>query len=154
MMRLLSTITALLASTATVFAQKCSLPSTYRWTSTNALATPKSGWASLKDFTHVPYNGKHLVYASFHDTKSTWGSMNFGLFSNGHDVCLTDRHELWYSRADNLLLCTQEHLGARLSMGPNCIQLPHVQRPYKCERMVGDTDPVFWHDYRFEHWLH
>nr|WP_062431061.1 non-reducing end alpha-L-arabinofuranosidase family hydrolase [Herbidospora daliensis] len=60
----------------------CNLPTTYRWTSTGALAQPRSGWVSLKDFTVAPYNGQQLVYATTHDFGSSWGSMNFSLFSN------------------------------------------------------------------------
>ncbi|MEV6304971.1 non-reducing end alpha-L-arabinofuranosidase family hydrolase, partial [Actinoplanes sp. NPDC051861] len=64
----------------------CSLPSSYRWSSTGVLANPRSGWVSLKDFTHAPYNGRQLVYATTHDTGTSWGSMNFGLFTNWSEM--------------------------------------------------------------------
>jgi hypothetical protein len=64
----------------------CALPSTYRWTSTGSLANPKSGWVSLKDFTNVVFNGKHLVYATNHDGGSTWGSLGFSTFTNWSDM--------------------------------------------------------------------
>ncbi|WP_405106826.1 non-reducing end alpha-L-arabinofuranosidase family hydrolase [Micromonospora sp. NBC_01405] len=72
----------------------CTLPSTYRWTSTGSLANPRSGWVSLKDFTVAPYNGRQLVYATTHDTGTSWGSMNFGLFTNWSDMAAASQNPM------------------------------------------------------------
>lgn len=88
---------ALLAAVAPVADAQCALPSTYRWRSTGPLAQPRQGWSSIKDFTHVPYQGKHLIYGSYFAPAPGpgWSSFNFGLVSDWyvtHSAACEERH--------------------------------------------------------------
>lgn len=55
----------------------CPLPSRFAWRSSGVLAEPKPGWVSLKDFTYVLHEGKHIIYMTTHDTGTKWGSAMF-----------------------------------------------------------------------------
>ncbi len=58
----------------------CPLPTTFRWTSTGALAQPKSpsghNFVSLKDFTVTRANNQFVIYATVFDTNASWHGVN------------------------------------------------------------------------------
>lgn len=79
--------------TVTMNAQtSCNLPSTFKWKDYGSpVASPKNGWASIKDFTHVFYEGKHYVHMTYYT--SNWHSATMAGFtdwSTAKDAAQTD----------------------------------------------------------------
>ncbi|WP_245805271.1 non-reducing end alpha-L-arabinofuranosidase family hydrolase [Amycolatopsis australiensis] len=99
-------------------------------------ATPKSGRVSFKDFTNVVHNGKHVVYATTHDTGSSWGSMSFTPFTNWSDMVSAGQNT--------------QRLGARVPAGPTTFSYrtsgepidPTAGRPRRrCSRAASRRRP-------------
>lgn len=86
---------AIMVAVAGVTAQYCDLPAAPQWASTPdaPLAQPMHNWTSLKDFTHVPYEGQHLVYSS-HVNNGSYGSNNFGLFKDWSDMAEASQNDM------------------------------------------------------------
>jgi hypothetical protein len=62
----------------------CPLPTTYKWkdNANGPIANPgNSNWVSIKDFTNVVYNGKHIIYMSNHDKAKTYSSAGMAPFT-------------------------------------------------------------------------
>lgn len=55
------------------FAQDCTLPTNFVWTSTGPLAQPQNGWIALKDFSCVNYHGTYIVNMSRVDSSGNYG---------------------------------------------------------------------------------
>jgi hypothetical protein len=73
----------------------CPLPTTFKWTSGAAIAQPKNGWVSLKDFTVVRHNDQHIVYMTTHD-QANWGAAMFQ-FDDWKDAGTAEQVKLTFS---------------------------------------------------------
>jgi len=63
----------------------CPLPAKFSWKDYGSpLAGPKNGWTAIKDFTHVYYNGKHIINMTYY--KGGWNSATMAPFTNWSDA--------------------------------------------------------------------
>jgi Glycosyl hydrolase family 62/Carboxypeptidase regulatory-like domain len=63
----------------------CDLPTTFKWKDYGKpVASAKNGWVSIKDFTHVLYNGMHYVHMTYYTTG--WNSATMAPFANWADA--------------------------------------------------------------------
>jgi hypothetical protein len=86
--------TAVLLAFIVAVSAQCSLPTSYAWTDSGILAEPKTDGTSLQDFTHVTYDGKHLVYASYLLNNGISGSIAFGTFVEWHNMASVDQNPM------------------------------------------------------------
>jgi hypothetical protein len=84
----------LLASAGSFVSARCPLLTTYKWVDSGMLAVPKKVETSLQDFTHVPYNGKHLVYASYAMRNASYVTIVLGPFPEWSDMASVDQIQL------------------------------------------------------------
>jgi endo-1,4-beta-xylanase len=63
----------------------CDLPSTFKWKDYGKpVASPQNGWAAIKDFTHVFYNGMHYIHMTYYTTG--WNSATIAPFATWDDA--------------------------------------------------------------------
>ena len=71
-----------------------------------------------------------------------------------HGLRDPDHNEYGHRCAHTHLLRPEEHLGARLSMGFDCILLHDIKRSHQCQWMVIAGTALLWNYLRLQFWMH